>query len=194
MFTWNEQLTVNRSSHSLKSTDEITGPNGSQMTKEDICQNHRQSGTVKWIGLRTAHNVPPNVVEEATIDVDKGLVGDRFDGKPGGPRMVTLIQAEHIETIAKFLNVESVDPALLRRNIVVSGINLEAFQARNRDLTFKIGEAILQMTGPCDPCSLMERQLGEGGYNAMVGLGGICCSVVSGGQVKLGDQVELVRS
>jgi len=71
-----------------------------------------------------------------------GLEGDHYAGG-SGKRSVTLIQAEHITTIALLLHREKTDPLELRRNIVVSGINLLALKERE----FKIGAAILKMTG-----------------------------------------------
>jgi MOSC domain-containing protein YiiM len=90
--------------------------------------------------------------------------------------------------VAYMLKKEAIDPELTRRNIVVSGINLLAFA----DQQFQIGEAVLEMTGHCHPCTRMEENLGEGGYNAMRGHGGITCRVVTGGTIKLGDEVKLV--
>jgi MOSC domain-containing protein YiiM len=72
---------------------------------------------------------------------------------------------------------------VLRRNIVVSGINLLAL----KDKQFRVGGAVLAFSGLCHPCSKMERELGPGGYNAMRGHGGITARVVSAGSVSLGD-------
>ena len=114
----------------------------------------------------------------------KGLQGDRYKNA-GGPRQVTLIQGEHIDTIAAFLKKEQIDPSMLRRNIVVRGINLLALKEKQ----FNIGDAILEYSGDCHPCSRMEESLGKGGYNAMRGLGGITARVVKSGMIKVGDVV-----
>ena len=76
---------------------------------------------------------------------------------------------------------------LTRRNIVVSGINLLALAKRR----FRIGEVVLETTGPCEPCSRMEENLGPGGYNAMRGHGGITARVAKGGTISVGDAVAL---
>ena len=144
-----------------------------------------QVGCVEWIGLRPSKDEAMIAVEEVQINMDKGLEGDRFSGRSGNPRQVTLIQQEHLQVIASCLNLESVSPALLRRNIVVSGINLLAL----KDKIFRIGNATLEFSGLCHPCSKMERQLGAGGYNAMRGHGGITARVCEAGLVRLNDKV-----
>ena len=144
-----------------------------------------QVGQVQWIGVRPSRGEPMTELEAVQIDLDKGLEGDRFGGRAGNPRQVTLIQQEHLAVIAACLGLESVKPSLLRRNIVVSGINLLAL----KDKTFRIGDALLEFSGLCHPCSKMERQLGEGGYNAMRGHGGITASVRESGLIRLLDPV-----
>ena len=151
-----------------------------------------QTGRVEWIGLRPARREPMQAVAQVEIDVEKGLVGDRQAGPAGSHRMVTLIQAEHLEAVAKILRRDSISPELLRRNIVVSGINLLALQAPDKSLEFEIGGAVLKATGNCHPCSRMEENLGLGGYNATRGHGGITATVISGGTVSIGDEVRLL--
>ena len=124
-------------------------------------------------------------VDEVQIELNMGLQGDRFSGRSGNPRQVTLIQQEHLHVVASCLNLESISPSLLRRNIVVSGINLLAL----KDKVFRIGNATLEFSGLCHPCSKMERQLGTGGYNAMRGHGGITAIVCEEGLVRLNDKV-----
>lgn len=99
---------------------------------------------------------------------------------------MTLIQWEHLRVLAQMTGRESVDPALLRRNLVVSGVNLLAL----RDCAFAIGDVILIGTGPAAPCSRMEAALGPGGFNAMRGHGGITARVVSSGTFRVGDVVR----
>jgi MOSC domain-containing protein YiiM len=96
-----------------------------------------------------------------------------------------LIQAEHLAVIAAFLRRDQVDPALLRRNIAISGINLLALSGAQ----FAIGAAVMEGTGACHPCSRMEETFGGGGYNAIRGHGGITARVISGGVIRLGDPV-----
>ncbi|MBB6098982.1 MOSC domain-containing protein YiiM [Deinobacterium chartae] len=103
-----------------------------------------------------------------------------------GKRNVTLIQAEHLPVIAALLGREQVTPDELRRNLVVSGINLLAL----KDRRFWVGEVLLEGTGACHPCSRMEEALGPGGYNAVRGHGGLTARVVRGGTLRLGDPVR----
>jgi len=146
-----------------------------------------QKGSIEWISVRPKRRADVIEVTDVEVTVEKGLTGDHY-GKQGGNRMVTLIQAEHLEVIARIMKKE-VRPDMLRRNIMVSGINLKALQ----DGRFRIGDdVILEGTGNCVPCSRMEETLGEGGYNVMRGHGGITTKVIQGGKIKNGDVIRLV--
>jgi MOSC domain-containing protein YiiM len=144
-----------------------------------------QIGRVDWIGVRPAHRSP--IVEMSAVEAlaGRGLQGDRYQSS--GKRQVTLIQAEHLSVVANVLGTR-VNPATLRRNVLVSGINLIALKTAR----FRIGEALLEGTGPCEPCSRMEDALGPGGYNAMRGHGGITARVLEGGWIRTGDSVRFV--
>lgn len=157
------------------------------MEIKQLMKNFAFNGKVEWLSYRpgpTSRGIL-KVVDKIEVTEQKGIVGDRYRGT-SRIRQVTLIQAEHIEAMAEMLHKESIDPVLLRRNIVVSGINILAFH----DTTFQIGEVVLKGTGYCHPCSRMEENLGLGGYNAMRGHGGITCMVMSGGKIKIGDEVS----
>lgn len=149
-----------------------------------LMANLPRAGQVRWIGLRPARDVPMQEVPQAQVVAGKGLVGDRY-GSGSGKRGITLIQAEHLPAIAALSGHDQVPPALLRRNVVVSGISLVALKGRR----FRIGEAVFEGTQPCDPCSRMEAALGPGGYNAMRGHGGLCARILKGGVIRLGDDV-----
>lgn len=146
-----------------------------------------QTGRLDWIGLRPARNEPMTVIEAAIVSEENGLVGDRGIS---AKRAVTLIQAEHLPVITALLGQDRlVEPQRLRRNLVVSGINLLALRRRQ----FRIGNVVLQGTAPCAPCSKMEAELGPGGWNAMRGHGGIYAAVVEEGEISVGDQVSIVQ-
>ena len=125
----------------------------------------------------------PVMVDAVEVGIG-GLIGDHYSGR-NGKRAVTLIQAEHLAAIASLSGLKQIDPGLLRRNIVVRGINLVAL----KDRRFRIGSALLEGTGSCDPCSRMEENLGKGGLNAMRGHGGLNARVIEPGVVRIGDAI-----
>lgn len=147
-----------------------------------LLSRHAGPGRVDWIGLRPARLVQVAAVEAALL-TERGLEGDHASG---GLRAVTLIQAEHLPVIAALAHSSPVAPETLRRNILVSGLNLSAL----RGSVLTLGEAQVRLTGPCAPCSRMEAALGPGGYNAMRGHGGWCAEVVRVGRIAVGDIVE----
>ena len=150
-----------------------------------LMKNYPKSGKIEWIGLRVKKNDNPEVVNHASVSPENGLEGDHYNGK-NRKRQVTFIQQEHIEAVSSMMN-KKIDPALLRRNVVVSGLNLLSL----KDTTFQVGSAILRFTGLCHPCSRMEKNLGSGGYNAMRGHGGITAEVVKEGVFKIGDSLTV---
>jgi MOSC domain-containing protein YiiM len=142
-------------------------------------------GHVVWIGVRTERRAPLVEVESVLASDGEGLTGDHYSRK-GGNRQVTLIQAESLRAIASHLGLADVSPFDLRRNIVTEGINLYAL----KDRRFRIGDAVLEASGECHPCSRMEETFGAGGYNAVRGFGGITARVVDGGRIALADRIE----
>lgn len=136
-------------------------------------------GRVERIGTRPVKRGP--VVEVDTWD----LTSTQDHGQHRVRRAVTLIQAEHIPVIQSILGKEF-DPMSLRRNLLVSGINLASL----RWSTFAVGEVVLRGTMPCDPCARMQELLGPGGYAAMFDMGGLCTAIVETGTIRVGDAVR----
>ncbi len=145
-------------------------------------------GVVRWIGLRPARRAPVLSVDAAAMDPATGLAGDHYAGRAIRTRQVTLIGTEDLAAIASFLGCVAVAPEVLRRNIVISGLNLHAVKGRR----LRLGDAVLEATGLCHPCTRMEEALGPGGYSAVRGHGGITARVVRAGGVGLGDSVTVV--
>jgi MOSC domain-containing protein YiiM len=153
--------------------------------------------TVPATGRVEAILVRPSAHEEAVrlpsveMLAGRGLAGDRRAAGPENPtakRHVTLVQAEHIEVVARLLD-RPVIPEQLRRNLVVSRINLQSL----RDRRFAVGDVVLEGTGHCHPCSQMEERLGIGGYQAMRGHGGITARIITPGVLHVGDAVTALE-
>lgn len=148
-----------------------------------------RSGKLEWIGLRTERR--GSIINAQSVEAIKG-VGLRGDRKTNSinqdsKRQVTLIQAEHLPVIAAFMKLPEVEPQQLRRNLLISGINLLALKNKK----FYIGNVLFEGTGECHPCSRMEETLGVGGYNALRGHGGITAKILSDGMIYLNDEVKI---
>ena len=149
-----------------------------------------RAGRVVWIGVRPDRRQPLRPQTEVQAHVGVGLQGDHYSRRGNGKRQVTLIQAEHLAVIGALLAEPPIDPARLRRNLVVADVNLLAL----KDQVFRIGGAVLDGSGLAHPCSRMEEALGRGGYNAMRGHGGITARVIEGGLMRLGDSVTWINT
>lgn len=150
-------------------------------------------GRLAWIGVRRVRRGEIESQTEAFFSPEGGLFGDRYGGRSGGKRQVTLISQESLAAVASFLAEQTpIAPELVRRNLVVTGMNLLAFKARNVALGADADPVVLEVTGECHPCSRMEALLGPVGYNALRGHGGLTARVIRGGSVALGAPVRRV--
>ena len=53
----------------------------------------------------------------------------------------------------------------------------------------RIGQALVEVTGPADPCKLMDQLIGDGAMRALAGLAGVQARVIEGGELRPGDPV-----
>jgi MOSC domain-containing protein YiiM len=158
-------------------------------TIRDLNRPPQIEGRVESIIIRGSPRERARTVAATVALAGIGLADDRL-GQRGeselSTRQVTLIQAEHLPVIAGLARVEPIDPIGLRRNLVVSGINLLAL----KNAKLKVGAALLEIVGPCHPCLRMEETIGPGGYAAMRGHGGMTARVLVGGPINVGDVVR----
>lgn len=146
-------------------------------------------GELTWIGVRPKRREALKSVPGTKAVATRGLEGDHRMGKtPGSGRQVSIISEEFISQVAHFLGRDAIDPRLLRRNLVVKGINLNALRWQR----FRIGSAVFEATQLCHPCARMEENLGKGGVAAMLGHGGLCAKVMESGNIAIGDEISVV--
>lgn len=149
-------------------------------------QNHRsggEMGKVERIWTKRAHRGPMDLVERATLEAGRGLVGS---ANYGGRRHVTIISVERWAELSAVLGA-NIDPVVRRANLLVSGIDLT--ESRNR--TLLVGGCRLQIGGETRPCERME-EAHAGLQEAMRPRwgGGAWATVEVGGEIKNGDPVS----
>lgn len=158
-----------------------------------------RAGRLEAIVLRPSRGGPAVMATRARALPGRGLDGDypaaRAPRSPdGSKRQVTLIQAEHLPLAGAWLGRAPLEPALLRRNLVVSGLNLLAARSLFADVPLRLAigaEVELELSGPCDPCSRMEAAFGAGAWNALRGHGGMTARVLRAGEIAVGDAVTV---
>jgi MOSC domain-containing protein YiiM len=131
-------------------------------------------------------------VESVGVVESKGVAGDtryfsRLSRDTGQPtrRQVTLIEREQIAEHATALGLAGIAPGAVRSNIETSGINLIALLGRE----IQIGEAVLRLYAPRDPCAKMDA-ICPGLRARMMGQRqGVLAEVVRSGRVRIGDAI-----
>lgn len=160
------------------------------MPSPELLASVPQQGRVRWIGVRPASRADMIELNAVEARREAGLTGDHSRPGPRNTRQVTLIQYEHLAVISALMgraDDQPITPAELRRNIVISGINLFSLKGRR----FRIGQAILETTGWCQPCAKLEERLGLGTFQAVRGHGGITARVLHSGIIRLDDSLRV---
>ena len=150
-------------------------------------------GRVEAIGIAGAAEGRMRAVELATAVAGKGLEGDRyaegagtFSRRGGSGRDLTLIEAGALAELAA--GGVDLDELEARRNLVVSGIDLDALIGRR----FRVGEVECRGARRCEPCAHLERLTEPGVLRGLVHRGGLRADLLSGGKIRLGDEVKAV--
>lgn len=129
-------------------------------------------------------------VGHATVSPETGVAGDFRGAMRRGPykRQVTVLEREDWD--AATAEVDRQIPWEERRaNLLVEGIDLPQVKGRR----LRIGsDVVLEVTRETDPCERMEA-LAPGLKAALMPnwRGGVCTFVVSGGEIAVGDAVEI---
>jgi MOSC domain-containing protein YiiM len=120
-------------------------------------------------------------VREVECVADQGLRGDRFfasaqhrDGQ------VTLFSREVFEQMLCGLRLDGVHPSAMRRNLLVSGADLNRLVGRE----FELQGVRLFGVEECRPCYWMNTAVGPGAEEWLRGRGGLRCRALSSGWLR----------
>jgi MOSC domain-containing protein YiiM len=111
--------------------------------------------------------------------VGGGLEGCAHANPP--KREVLFVSKEHLDSVG-------VDPGAIRENLTVEGDDVEQWPIGQR---VRAGGALFEVTMVCDPCQRMD-DLRQGLRAELDGRRGMLARVVEGGEVAVGDDVELL--
>jgi MOSC domain-containing protein YiiM len=128
------------------------------------------------------HRFPMKEMEEAELIEDKGLRGC-IHGRKGSKRQVLLMDAETLERFG-------IRRGAVKENITTQGID---FQTLKEGQQIRVGESLLEITVPCDPCPRMD-EIRMGLQQELRGQRGWLCRVVEGAKIRRGDRIEVLVS
>ncbi len=144
------------------------------------------AGRVEGLFVAPVLEAPMVAVSAASAVPGRGLEGDRyfegagtFSGGGGTGRDITLVDVAA-------LAAAGVAPEESRRNVAVSGIDLDALIGRS----FLVGEVECFGRRRCEPCAHLQRLTRPGVLRALVHRGGLRADVVGGGEIRVGDPVS----
>jgi MOSC domain-containing protein YiiM len=125
---------------------------------------------------------------DGLISVEAGLVGD-YKGTRFPLRQITVLAREAWVAAAREAGIPHLPWTARRANLLVEGVELP----RAKGGILRVGDVRLEVTGQTYPCSRME-EAGPGLLKALATewRGGVTCRVVAGGQVAVGDVVEVL--
>ena len=126
---------------------------------------------------------PVRAVDEVVAVAGHGLVGDR---KYGARRQISIVSDEELAEAAARLGTD-IPAGSARRQVTIS----EGRFNREPGSMIRLGDVVVAVNGDCAPCDEMEETIGPGARAALQGLAGVTGTIVSGGTIKVGDQVDL---
>ena len=124
---------------------------------------------------------------EAQIEIDSGLQGDARGTKR--QRQISILFEDDWKDACNELGTD-LSWLTRRANLFVSGMRAP----REPGARIKIGNVELEVRVETEPCDLMDKQ--HQGLRAALEddwRGGVCCSVQKSGNIKIGNEVKIVR-
>ena len=135
------------------------------------------------------HGKPPDdfpLVEVPRIEcvAGHGIRGDRFyDYRDNYKGQITFFAFEVFERLARHFGLTNKSPGTLRRNVIVTGINLNDLIGEE----FSIQGVRFRGTAHCRPCYWLDQAFAPGTENFLKGNGGLRAEILTDGAIAVGD-------
>jgi MOSC domain-containing protein YiiM len=138
------------------------------------------AGMVEGIFFGAVDEGPLEAADAVQVKTGAGIEGDRY-----GHKDITLFEAEAIEGLKADTAIE-LKPSEIRRNVMTRGIALNDLLGHR----IRVGEVEAIVTELCHPCNHLQKLTQPGVLRGLVNRGGLNADVVTGGAIRVGDQIE----
>lgn len=135
-------------------------------------------GEVAHLFVAVVHRQPMREMEEVLAVVERGLAGC-VHGRPRSRRQVLLMDLETLEQMG-------IPAGAVKENVTTRGLAVQGLKGGQR---LRVGEALLQVAAPCEPCWRMD-EIRQGLQHELRGRRGVLCRVIEGGRIRRGDRIE----
>ncbi len=147
-------------------------------------------GKIEAINITNISEGNTFYVNQAFLEKGKGIVNDRYYGNfKEEKEQVTLINIKEINDFNSLID-KNIDAKDFRRNIIVSGINLN--ELINKKI--KINDVTLKIHEICQPCKYLQDKLKIPGLvKILTNKSGVRAEILSSGSIAVGDAVKKVK-
>jgi MOSC domain-containing protein YiiM len=158
----------------------------------------QMAGEVVAIHIASAASGPMQAVRSAIAIGGAGLEGDRYHSGVGfysqvptdpGARELTLIAEEALAEVTAETGIQ-IPLHEHRRNITTRGIDVDALLGQR----FRIGEVVCEGVRACPPCNHLDELTGKPLLKPLAHRGGLRARILTGGELRVGDRIELADS
>lgn len=153
-------------------------------------------GQLLAIGVAPEAKAPLAAVQSAEI-TPQGIAGDRYEAGKGAGQKGSVKTEQHVTLIAEEAIAAACDESALpithlltRRNLLVRGVPLADLISKY----FRVGDVVLFGFEDCAPCGYLEKMTFPFIKQALKNRGGLRAVVVSGGTIRVGDEIRSVTS
>ena len=146
-------------------------------------------GKIEAINITNISEENTFYINQAFLEKGKGIVNDRYyKNFKEKKEQVTLINLEEINAFNNQVN-QNIEPKDFRRNIIVSGIDLNKLI----DKQIKINQVILKIHEICQPCKYLQDRLKLPSLvKLLVNKSGVRAEIIKSGNLSVGDTIKKI--
>lgn len=121
-----------------------------------------------------------------------GIRGDRFfDFRDDYQGQITFLAREIFDDLARALALTTKSPGVLRRNVIVSGVELNNLIGAE----FELQGVQFRGTAHCKPCAWMDVAFAPGAERFLARQGGLRARILTDGRISVGDaQLKILQA
>ena len=145
---------------------------------------------IKKINITAKSEAETFYIEEAYLESNAGIVGDRYYNNFNSPReQITLIEQEVIQDFEKKVG-QKIDHKDFRRNVITEGIPLTKLINKK----IQIGnEVVLKIHEICEPCNYLQKKLKiDNLVKLLVNKSGVRAEIITSGKIRINDELIIL--